>query len=721
VDFLWKRRRLSSAAQIEFSQGTRIAVTAFFAALVFWVTGTGTTSAGDLSPPPMSDDNQGGPHRETIQIIGVQNPALGIEDTIPAILVDENYLRNSVPEVLTDALRGVRTVAVQTTTPGQGSPFIRGLTGSGVLNLVDGTRLNNAIYRAAPTPYIALVEPRLVDKIEILRGPASVRHGSDAMGGVIQLHTRRPVFEGESWQSRGALTGIFNSADLARGMRAEVEFGNQELGFMAGFSGLETDDLEGGENVGRQIPSAYSALGGDLAALWTPAEDQTVSFDVQYAQQPKTPRYDEMTAGFGQTHPSASEFYYEPLERLFGHVQYEDARGSDYFDSLRFDLSFQRIRDDRRTRDYQSTTEVRERNSSELLGISGVATKRISDNFRLSWGADGYLDWVSSDRKNTDTLTGTVTTVPSRFPNGSTMNTYGIHSDFSLGLLPGLTLDAGIRYSYIETQIPGFGSSPPGSNQLSDVTGSVGLLLEVWSNSEFIASFRRGFRAPNIFDLGTLGPRPGNRFNEPTSQLSPEIIYTADLGFRYFGETAQTEIFFYYSHYDDKIESLSTGRLTPDGRDIVKSANTKEVRLTGVEVFERIQLRESVSMAFSFFWTWGEQSKLAGGFEPADRIPPLQGSLGFPWQINERFSVEPYMRFAASQRRLSARDERDPRINPQGTPSWATFNVRGQYKWGKHTSFSAELRNLTNASYREHGSGIQAQGIGLACSFHLAY
>ncbi len=699
----------------------RIALTVLLVALITLVTRVATPDTQEPSPPETSDANSSERPRETIQIIGVQNPALGIEDTIPAILVSEQNLRVSVPQVLTDALRGVRTVAVQTTTPGQGSPFIRGLTGSGILNLVDGTRLNNAIYRAAPTPYIALVEPRLIDRIEILRGPASVRHGSDAMGGVIQLHTRRPVFEGSSWQSRGTIIGIFNSADLARGMRAEVEFGNQELGFMGGFSGLETDDLEGGGNVGRQIPSAYSSLGGDLAVLWTPAKNQTLTFDVQYAQQPKSPRYDEMTTGFGQSHPSASEFYYEPLERLFGHIQYQDARGSDYFDSFRFDLSFQRIRDDRRTRDYESTIQVRERNSSKLLGISAVATKRIGDDFRLNWGADGYLDWVSSDRDNTDTLTGLTTSVPSRFPNGSTMNTYGVHSDFSLGLLPGLTLDGGIRYSFIDTEIPGFGSSPPGHSQLSDVTGSVGILLEIWSNTEFIASFRRGFRAPNIFDLGALGPRPGNRFNEPTSQLSPEIIYTTDLGFRYHGDTAQTEIFFYYSHYDDKIESLSTGGLTPEGRDIVKSVNTKEVRLAGVEVFERIQLRESISMAFSFFWTWGEQSQVTGGFEPADRIPPLQGSLGFPWQINERFSIEPYMRFAASQRRLSARDERDPRINPLGTPSWATLNVRGQFKWGKHTSLSAELRNLTNSSYREHGSGIQAQGIGLACSFHLVY
>ena len=199
------------------------------------------------------------------------------------------------------------------------------------------------------------------------------------------------------------------------------------------------------------------------------------------------------------------------------------------------------------------------------------------------------------------------------------------------------------------------------------------------------------------------------------------MIYTTDIGFRHLGEIAQTEIFLYYSHYDDKIESIDTNQQTPDGRDIVKSANTREVRITGVEVFETIQLRESLALEFAFFWTWGEQSMISGGFEPADRIPPLQGKLGLPWQVGDRLWIEPYMRFAASQRRLSARDKRDPRINPLGTPSWATLNVRGHFRWNDRMSFSAELRNLTNASYREHGSGIQAQGIGLACSFRLTY
>ena len=94
---------------------------------------------------------------EDIRIVGFRGQKDGIENTVPAIFLDDRALEASIPEVLTDALRGARALHLQVTTPGQGSPFLRGLTGSGVLNLVDGMRLNNAIYRAAPTPYRALI------------------------------------------------------------------------------------------------------------------------------------------------------------------------------------------------------------------------------------------------------------------------------------------------------------------------------------------------------------------------------------------------------------------------------------------------------------------------------------------------------------------------------------------------------------------------------------
>ena len=93
------------------------------------------------------------------------------------------------PKLVTDALDASVGVFLQQTTPGQGAAIIRGLKGSAVLHLVDGIRLNNAIFRSAPTQYFALIPAGAVERIEVLRGTPASLYGSDAVGGVVQLVT----------------------------------------------------------------------------------------------------------------------------------------------------------------------------------------------------------------------------------------------------------------------------------------------------------------------------------------------------------------------------------------------------------------------------------------------------------------------------------------------------------------------------------------------------
>ena len=123
----------------------------------------------------------------------IEESLLDVTEAISVIDADE--IRRWAPDVVAEMLRGVPGTFFQQTTPGQGIPIIRGLKGSQVLHLVDGMRLNHAIYRSAPNPYLALVDPGVVEMLEVARGPHSVLYGSDAMGGVVQVLTRQPDFD----------------------------------------------------------------------------------------------------------------------------------------------------------------------------------------------------------------------------------------------------------------------------------------------------------------------------------------------------------------------------------------------------------------------------------------------------------------------------------------------------------------------------------------------
>ena len=115
-------------------------------------------------------------------------------------------------KLATDALADMNGITLQQTTPGQGAAIVRGLKGSAVLHLVDGMRLNNAIFRTAPTPWFALVPPTSVERIEVIRGTPAALYGSEAVGGVIQSVSRLPSFDTDAMSTRGEVAIGLDSA-----------------------------------------------------------------------------------------------------------------------------------------------------------------------------------------------------------------------------------------------------------------------------------------------------------------------------------------------------------------------------------------------------------------------------------------------------------------------------------------------------------------------------
>ncbi len=230
---------------------------------------------------------------------------------------------------------------------------------------------------------------------------------------------------------------------------------------------------------------------------------------------------------------------------------------------------------------------------------------------------------------------------------------------------------------------------------------------------QFTANVGYGFRAPNVFDLGTLGNRPGNRFNIPNPGLESEHVIHGDLGIRYRGLQSEFSLVVYTMDYGDRITSVSTGATTPDGRDITQSVNAASSDIYGVEASARIEVDLNWLVNANLAYTRGEQD-IGGISEPADRIPPLSGYIGIEYAPDSAFGFEAWASIAGAQDRLSARDIRDTRIDPNGTPGWASLGVRGTWRPSDEWLLTLEASNILDASYRMHGSGIDATGRNLA-------
>lgn len=622
-------------------------------------------------------------------------------------VITRDEIDREIPQIAVDALRGKPGVFVQQTTPGQGIPIVRGLKGSEVLHLVDGIRLNNAFFRNAPNQYIALVDAASIDHVEVLRGPASTLYGADAMGGVVQFLTRQA-----SYGSAGGSLRLFGgSADDSIGAVASIDRGGERAAWRVQASWLDVGDRETGS--GDELPSSYESRAVQASVRWRGGQGEWIA-DVQHLEQPSTPRVDELVPGFGQDEAESAEFFFEPNERSFAHLRYLGDLDWAMADQVEWHVAWQRLVDDRRTRGAGSTRRRLEDNTSDQFGVT--AQFALDQGARqLVYGAEIYQDTVDSARIQQDLETRRSETITSRFPDGSEQTSLAAYLRHEWIASWG-TINAGARYSRFDVDIAEADRDAGAELDLDEWTFNLGANWQLTTNLHLVANVGQGFRAPNIFDLATLGERPGNRFNVANPDLGPERLDSLDLGLKWASAAVEAELFGFVANFEDKIDSVPTGELTDEGRVIVRNENLNEVDLYGVEAGVRAELSADDQLWLVVNWTRGTEKQADGTEAPADRVPPLSGEAGWRHQWSPAVQLDAFTRFAAEQDRLSDRDVSDPRINPDGTPGWGTLNARAIWDVTPELRLTAALENLGDKTYREHGSGVDGPGRNLKLS-----
>lgn len=603
---------------------------------------------------------------------------------------------------LGDHLVGAAGVSIQRTGPGQAVPIVRGLIGSAVLVLVDGIRLNNAIFRPAPNQYTSLVDPWNVDSVTVVKGPGSAAFGSDALGGVVDVVSELPVFTQPGWGARSHVALGMTSADRSTVGHANLEAGKAGLGVSGAVTFEDHNDLRNGDGE-RSTPSAYRAWGAQLVGHWDRGHAATTAWLSLY-EQPELPRTDELRAGYGQDAPAAAVWAYQPSRRVVAHAR-ELRRGLWGLEGLELHAAYQRIDDHRRIRDTGDPIELREEIVDHGVSLLARASDTVA-RFELLGGVEGNHDLVACQRRELDTETGVSSPVACRFPDGSSMSQLGVFAEVRRELGPRLGLRLGLRGGGSRLDITGDSGA---TIDTLDWAAELGAELRLDAEISLVGNVGRGFRAPNVNDLAGLGPRPGNRYQEPSASLGNERALGVDVGARLRRPRLTTEAYLFALQHDDRIDVVPTGRMTDTGRDIVVSANVGTTTTYGAEALAALHLGQ-VAIDGAVSWVRGTKDDLGQGQEPADRIPPLGARAAVRWTPAPNLTLEGEVRVAAAQRRLSMRDLEDPRIDPTGTDGFATVAVGARYRWPS-LAIALRVENLADAQYREHGSGIDAPGI----------
>ncbi|GDX42002.1 hypothetical protein LBMAG22_05310 [Bacteroidota bacterium] len=614
-------------------------------------------------------------------------------------VLDSSKLKQSLLRTVPESLIGLSCVFVQKTNHGGGSPIVRGLTGNQNLLLIDGFRLNNAIFRYGPNQYLTLVDPFLVERIEVVKGTGSVQFGSDAMGGVINVITRQP---------RLSVKPVFSSTLLLRGtsqgmertLRPEIQFSNKKIATLV--SGVFSDfgDLKGGDTSGFQRPSGYRQQSLDVRTTIGPGKNWRVQMGMSIVNQNDVPLYHKYQ--LEKVALSKSEL----LQRKMVFLKTQKSYANGVIRSITLDISQQQLIDHRLSKSLSSSPLVKE---FDTVNSSSITTD-IATVFTTFWsantGVELNLDYVKSTRFQYNTPIDIVSR-RGLYPNGARYHSFAAYNLHHFTLKQ-LQIETGVRFhkNKITIQDASIGAI------LIKPSAWVYMLGTSYAISEQLTLFgniNSAFRAPNIDDMGTLGIIDF-RYEQPAYDLKPERSINKEMGVRWKQRNFQVSVAAFHVTLKDLIGRIKTSAIINNYPVYIKK-NIEEAFIRGAEF-------EITSSPFPFLLVQANLSYLFGHNltrnEPLRRIPPINGQLSITYS-RRKWQAGIINDYATSQQRLAQGDKDDNRIPFGGTPGYTIYHLFVAKEIGK-LQYRFRLNNLINTDYRTHGSGINSMGRSLSIS-----
>ena len=174
-------------------------------------------------------------------------------------LISDSYIRKVNSQNTGDLLQGTGNIFVQKSQQGGSSPVIRGFEASRILLLVDGIRMNNAIYRAGHLQNVITVDQNMLERVEVMYGSGSTLHGSDALGGVVAFQTKSPELSTNNNKLlyKGNALARFSTVNLEKTGHVDMNFGGNKVALLLSGTYSDFEDMR----MGNQYPSKYPNFG----------------------------------------------------------------------------------------------------------------------------------------------------------------------------------------------------------------------------------------------------------------------------------------------------------------------------------------------------------------------------------------------------------------------------------------------------------------------------
>ncbi len=647
-------------------------------------------------------------------------------------VISESQIAMRSRGVLAQAVEEEEGLALQRTSPTIAGVFVRGLTGNKVNVFVDGVRYSTAAMRGGISTFFDLNQPSDLAALEVLRGPSSAQYGSDAIGGTVQLLTLTPPVGSDKLEFHGSFSTFGGYADANYGSAAQFSVSGKRWGWLTKLGGGRSNRMRPGQGLdshsavtrffglpshlffGPRLPdTAFTQYGGMTKLAWTPASGSHLTLHYRRSQQDGGRRYDQLLGGDGNL--------VADLRNLMGDFFYArwDQTRAGWLSRASLTYSFNSQREERVNQGGQGNPNAainHEYERTRVHGVQGLLDKKLKRH-DLLLGAEYYHERMRAPSFGFDPVSSSSTSRRGRVPDNALYQSGGIYlQDAWQAVAEKLQLVGALRYSAASYRARAADSPvlpplwPDDSLRAAGWTFRAGILATPVKWLNLYGNFSRGFRAPHITDLGTLG-LTGSGFEvaapdvaglgatigdsaaatavstgRPVAQVQPETSMNYEGGVRFLLSkfTSSTAVFVNDIHSNITKQALilppgaagtAIGGQTITAQDpsgtvfvavatnpVLVRANFDEARLWGVEHRSEVTLNPSWKFGGLFTYLHAEDRRTGLPPNIEGGTPAPDGWLHLRYTSPRgRWWVEPYIHLAGRQDRLSSLDREDRR------------------------------------------------------------
>ncbi len=672
-----------------------------------------------------------------------------------------------------DVLMQTGLVNVQKSQQGGSSPILRGFEASRVLLVVDGVRMNNIIYRAGHLQNVITIDNSMLDRIEVLFGPASSMFGSDALGGVMHFISRRPqLATGEKKvEVHGNALVRYNYGNTEFTPHLDFNVATKKFASLTSATFSHFGDLRQGKKrnflndmpgtdfiwdrnfyvkrfgtsdsiIANNDPSIQRGSGYkqyDLMQKFLFKQDDHIThlLNVQFSNTTNVPRYDRLTDLSGGK-LKAAEWYYGPQTRLLAAYEFSYLNPGGAIDEVKAGVNYQFIVESRHNRDVNKRFRTDRTEKVNVPAFFGHIRKQLGANTIIG-GIEGQFNTLKSSAVQTDVIEDTTKAATTRYPDGkNSMNSVALFVSHSYNWKDRIIISEGLRYNYVglSSQVDSnltyrlnFGTLKQNHHAIS---GNIGVVFNTNVGFRAAISGSTGFRAPNVDDLVKIFESAPGAVIVPNPKLKPEYTFNGEVTLsQTFAKRVTVSATGFYTYIKNVIQTdkdsyLGQDSIVYDGvlSKVMTAQNKGKAFIAGAGAQLDARITNWFRVYGSFNFTYGRTigdttilnedstTHVETDYDPLDHIPPFFGKVGTEFSY-KNFSSNFFVLYNGKKKiedYSNSGEDNGAYATPYGMPAWMTFNIRAAYKVTKNFGVEAGVDNLLDTNYRVFASGISGMG-----------